>query len=241
MYFVHSDHLGTPTSMTDESGTTVWRSDHDPFGWKTLVIADDRQPIGFPGQYHDDETGLHYNYFRYYDSSTGRYSESDPIGLIGGMSTYSYVESNPLYWVDPYGLVRECIFRPLDDVLPLSIRFEPTENRRRIRERTWDFTLCAPLPAIGAPLPPTNLRRPRWHPRDIAFPIWKCQTTTNEYGYYEELHEATAFGIQRCYSECGKLITENIGYVRWPEYDKWVPVEGSEWSESHRSVTFPAD
>jgi RHS repeat-associated protein len=61
--------------------------------------------LRFPGQYYDEETGLHYNYFRTYDSSTGRYLESDPIGLWGGLNSYGYVGSNPLSAIDPLGLV----------------------------------------------------------------------------------------------------------------------------------------
>lgn len=58
----------------------------------------------FPGQYYDQETGLYYNYFRTYDPGMGRYLESDPIGLEGGLNTYSYANSNSLINVDPYGL-----------------------------------------------------------------------------------------------------------------------------------------
>jgi RHS repeat-associated protein len=110
LYFVHADHLDTPRVITDRAGTVVWRWDSDPFG-TTPADADpdgDGQAftyhLRFPGQYFDAETGLHYNYFRDYDPSTGRYVQSDPIGLAGGMNTYAYVGNDPVNWVDPRGL-----------------------------------------------------------------------------------------------------------------------------------------
>lgn len=112
LYYVHADHLSTPRQVTTSgmANTTVWRWDGEPFG-STPADADpdgDGQVIAFnlrfPGQYHDAETGLHYNYFRDYDPSTGRYIESDPIGLLGGLNTYAYVRNDPLRLVDPRGL-----------------------------------------------------------------------------------------------------------------------------------------
>ena len=114
LYYVQTDHLGTPVLMTDEQGVKVWSASHDPFG----LAAVDEDPDGdgqnvslnvrFPGQYYDDETGLHYNYFRYYDPETGRYLTSDPIELRGGLNTYTYVEGNPTRYSDYYGLDRIC-------------------------------------------------------------------------------------------------------------------------------------
>jgi len=110
IYYIHTDHLDTPKLLTDASGQVVWSSTHAPFG--SMTVNEDVDGNGenvtlnfrFPGQYYDSETGLYYNYFRYYDPSLGRYITSDPIGLAGGMNTYAYVEGNPVTFYDPYGL-----------------------------------------------------------------------------------------------------------------------------------------
>ena len=109
--YIHGDHLNTPRLATNDSQTVVWRWDSDAFG--TTAANDDPDGdstateinLRFPGQYFDAETGLHYNYFRTYDPSTGRYLESDPIGLEAGIDTYGYVSANPLSLIDPFGLV----------------------------------------------------------------------------------------------------------------------------------------
>lgn len=104
MFFVHNNHLGTPTVITDANQDVVWRLEQKPFGESTPkgIVAEDAR---FPGQMFDEETGLHYNYFRDYDPTTGRYIQSDPIGLWGGPNTYAYVGSSPMRYTDPLGLI----------------------------------------------------------------------------------------------------------------------------------------
>ena len=104
VYAVHTDQLGTPHRVTDESGSTVWAAAYDPFGRAELSIETIELPYRLPGQYADAETGTHYNYYRDYDPATGRYLTSDPIGLQGGLNTYRYAENDPLGMSDPLGL-----------------------------------------------------------------------------------------------------------------------------------------
>src|SRR5712692_4730543 len=105
-----TDHLNTPRLATNPQGQTVWRWDGNAFG--DTAANEDPSNTGtltkinlrYPGQYFDQETGLHYNWNRYYDPKSGRYISSDPIGLLGGMNTYAYANLNPLRNIDPYGL-----------------------------------------------------------------------------------------------------------------------------------------
>ena len=90
--------------LTDRNGAITWRAVADPFGATYPSIETVTNNLRFPGQYYDAETGLHYNYYRTYDPSTGRYLQSDPIGLAGGINTYAYVGASPLSYIDPLGL-----------------------------------------------------------------------------------------------------------------------------------------
>ncbi len=106
---VHADPLGTPRAVSD-GPLVLWCWDGDAFG--DMLPNEDvdgngqslTMPLRMPGQYFDREVGLFYNYFRDYDPATGRYVESDPIGLQGGMNTYGYVGGNVFGAVDPRGL-----------------------------------------------------------------------------------------------------------------------------------------
>jgi RHS repeat-associated protein len=104
VYYFHNDHLGTPQVLTDDTGAVAWKAVYTPFGEAVPSIQTVENPFRFPGQYYDQETGLHYNYFRYYNPQTGRYITPDPIGLEGGVNLFAYVQNNPMNRVDPSGL-----------------------------------------------------------------------------------------------------------------------------------------
>lgn len=110
MYFVHTDHLNTPRLITSDTGQAVWNwANDDPYGNN----APNENPSGagnftcnlrLPGQYFDAELNTHYNYFRDYDPATGRYVQSDPIGLRGGINTFVYALQSPIVKTDALGL-----------------------------------------------------------------------------------------------------------------------------------------
>jgi RHS repeat-associated protein len=146
VYYFHNDHLGTPQVLTDSTGAVAWKAAYTPFGDAVTSIATVENPFRFPGQYYDSETGLHYNYFRYYNPQTGRYITPDPIALEGGINLFAYVDNvgkpsfvmnlytytgnNPVNWVDPLGLRRFRLFSQTIDIalsgsfLPINISWD---------------------------------------------------------------------------------------------------------------------
>jgi RHS repeat-associated protein len=157
LYAIHTDHLGTPRRLTQADGQAAWQWAYTPYGDEAPTlgakrftnettnpstgstgIAPVRFNLRYPGQYFDEESGLHYNYFRSYDPRTGRYTQTDPIGLDGGWNRFSYVEGNPLSMTDPEGLkglggvvrtVTGLSGRP-DSVEQMSRRYEKDINKK---------------------------------------------------------------------------------------------------------------
>jgi RHS repeat-associated protein len=113
-YWYHNDHLGTPQVMTTNSGAVVWKAKYIAFGKATVDSASIViNPLRFAGQYEDVETGIHYNYHRYYDPKLGRYSSVDPVGMFpDGICSgtfnhfYLYVDGNPNINIDPEGFMK---------------------------------------------------------------------------------------------------------------------------------------
>jgi RHS repeat-associated protein len=129
MYAVHSDHLNTPRRLTDATGQPVWQWPYSAFGDEKPTLAKNRfanlevtpNPgttnisavdfkLRFPGQIEDKESGLYYNGRRSYSSGGGFYTQNDPLGLGGGWNRRTYVDANPLGFVDPQGLLKICVF-----------------------------------------------------------------------------------------------------------------------------------
>lgn len=138
IFYFHTNLAGLPEQLTDAQGSTVWHSDHETWGksreeWRSRQQTRE-QNLRFQGQYLDRETGLHYNTFRFFDPEVGRFTQADPIGLLGGLNLYLY-SSNPLKWIDPLGLSAispKTVLYSQDDIDPI---FDDGRNVNELKHR----------------------------------------------------------------------------------------------------------
>jgi RHS repeat-associated protein len=104
-YFYHNDHLSSPQKMPAVNGSTVWSAKYEFFGKAEIDSTSSVvNNLRFPGQYYDSETGLYYNFYRYYDAWSGRYLTADPIRLRE-INPFVYTNDRPTVRVDPFGLI----------------------------------------------------------------------------------------------------------------------------------------
>ena len=151
IYYFHTDLNGMPEELTDEAGEIVWECSYQLWGKPVQEIAhrEIQQNLRYQGQYLDRETGLHYNIFRYYDPDTDRFTQPDPIGLLGGFNLYQYAP-NPLTWIDPLGLTKDPVYENPGhhDSRPLKNRREPFNSKKNVipenAEELFKYSLVDP-------------------------------------------------------------------------------------------------
>lgn len=115
IFYIHTDHLATPRVVTNKNKETVWQWHSTPFGKGLPKENGLTLNLRFPGQYFDEESKLHYNWWRYYQPESGRYVTGDPIGLNSGLNIFSYVKNDPINWSDPSGLKVWIAEKPIEN------------------------------------------------------------------------------------------------------------------------------
>ncbi|MCC6287214.1 MAG: hypothetical protein IT249_04960 [Chitinophagaceae bacterium] len=143
-YSIISDYLGTPVEAYDETGKNVWCRELDCYG-QVRKGDNDFVPFLYQGQYWDEETGLAYNRFRYYDVERGGYLSQDPVGLNGGVEFYSYVDNSNIK-VDRFGLIDGIIYLRTNPftgeeyigqaVSPKQFKDRQSKHNRRLQKQT---------------------------------------------------------------------------------------------------------
>ena len=151
-YYQHN-HLQAPLQAIDKQGNIRWAAQYTAFGQTSIISSGDsaiNSNLRLPGQYADSESGLYYNWQRYYDANTGRYISSDPIGLAGGLNRYAYVGGNPVGWEDPSGL---------NAAIPVVLAAICLRNPAGCRAGAT-ILFCMAFPSLCTPPDPVNNAEP---------------------------------------------------------------------------------
>ena len=232
LLYLHGDHLDTPRLATDASGQIAWQWQSDAFGrGEALSQGSTQVNLRFPGQYYDAESGLHYNYFRDYDPETGRYVESDPIGLVGGLNTYGYVEGNPLGLSDPLGLAPGDMFATEAAARADALAYQESVNSSidRWLWGIWSMASVCLKPPIA--FGPTKYRPQSWELRLHLAPKVLGKSTSQEFQERQELKTFQAGQRDRPYQgESGKDFAKRIMDQKYGK-GNWKDGPGSEYNQ----------
>jgi len=188
--FYHCDHLGTPIALTDRQGQIAWAAKHDPWGniEEEFNPRGIEQDIRLPGQHLDRETGLYYNYRRYYDPFIGTYINQDPIGLRGGMNQSAYASHNPVNMIDPQGLFE-------DGVENGSGSLSFPGHRNFYCNNIFDYT------ALDHDKPPVV----NWHPTEyteLHFRDLEKTVYVEKGGRIVEIRRSVEYDLQQALDKC---------------------------------------
>jgi RHS repeat-associated protein len=160
--------------------------------------------LRFRGHYYEQESGLFYNYFRYYEPSTGRYLESDPVGLKGGFSTYDYVNVNPLRFADPFGLFCSTFTSVISPRLP----FGPPQLKNR---GPWQFSFAH----VEDPEEKLNEAEAEGRISPVAVAVLKLvnastkslECTFKRSLFFDQKYEKKYWHMKTCVGECERPIS----------------------------------
>ncbi len=243
MYAIDTDHLNTPRRLTNADGQVAWQWLITGFGEVTpttgatgylqpgsTATAPSYAPavtfnLRYPGQQWDQETGLAYNINRYYDASSGRYIQADPIGLDGGWNRFAYVGGNPVSFVDPEGL------QFLDLTTIAGLRRNTTLDEA-VQAGTWTRQITLPMitagltpSAIGlvgsasAPLfcaAPETITVSRWGREGLEAGDWVMKGGQNWWTYARSFKWQPGMGNQFSPYSTGATYQIPANAVRWP-------------------------
>jgi RHS repeat-associated protein len=178
-YWYQNDHLGTPQKLTAQDGTVVWSAQYTAFGEAVIDLATVENNLRFPGQFYDDETGLHYNFNRYFNPKIGRYLRVDPIGFLGGdTNLYEYTKDNPVNRFDALGLFW-WVSRKKDNAKALAVCCNDTveELAKKIGLDPYYYTeWLTPLAGERYPVYPTQeIRYQQFYIPNTVYAFWGGQ------------------------------------------------------------------
>ncbi len=224
-YWYQNDHLGTPQKLVDNDGAVVWAAQYTAFGEAQIEVETVVNNLRFPGQYFDEETGLHYNWHRFYIPEMARYSRVDPIGFSGGdINLYGYVWNRPGNWIDPWGL-------------GLQIwEFIPMEDGQKIVDEaiTW----------VETPYVSGGSSKGAEGGADCSGSVWKIYQNAGFPFERASSHDFPTTNVPGFFRPVPGNIPQKGDVGRWPGhlliYDPDAPGENDAWSARRPGRTFQA-